>query len=151
VLFFFYTGEEHDSSDIEKQINTIITSKYDESEKEDEEQSSTTGPTVLEYIKHEQITGKDTDEDASFSENEQILTKSFTSDDQQQSENVIQTKEESHPSSIVSTNAIEDDHETISKTTESLINETNQSESQIESSEIQDKQPETVIDQKVKF
>ncbi len=151
MLFFFYTGEEHDSSDIEKQINTIITSKYDESEKEDEEQSSTTGPTVLEYIKREQITGKDTDEDASFSENEQILSKSFTSDDQQQSENVIQTKEESHPSSIVSTNTIEDDHETISKTTESLINEINQSESQIQSSEIQDKQPETVIDQKVKF
>jgi hypothetical protein len=152
MLFFFRrTGEQHQSPEDEKQINKTFLSKYDESDKEDEEQSSTTEPTVRENIKYEQRTEKDTDEDASFSENEQILSKSFTSDEQQQSLNAIRTNEQSRPSSIISTNEIQDDHEIISKTIESSINDRNKSESQVQSIETQVKQPDINIDQKVMF
>jgi hypothetical protein len=138
MLFFFRrTGEQHQSPEDEKQINKTFLSKYDESDKEDEEQSSTTEPTVRENIKYEQRTEKDTDEDASFSENEQILSKSSMSDEQQQQQ---QTTEESRLSSIIGTNEIQDDHEIISKTTESSINV---SKSQLPSTELQEKQPET--------
>jgi len=151
IIIFFCTGEQRYSPDIEKQIDSTITTKYDESEKEDEDQSSATGQTVFEKIKYEQTTGKDTDEDASFSENEQILSKSFTSDEQQQSLNAIRTNEQSRPSSIISTNEIQDDHEIISKTIESSINDRNKSESQVQSIETQVKQPDIDIDQKVMF
>ncbi len=127
VFFFGRTGEQHESPEDEKQISRA----YDESEKEDEEQSSTTEPTVRENIKYEQKTGKDTDEDASFSENEQILSKSSMSDEQQQQ----QITKESRPLSIIGTNEIQDDHEIISKTTESSINI---SESQLPSNKSQD-------------
>lgn len=84
-VFIFYTGED-------EQINRSLQGKSEQWEREDEDQSSTTEPTVREYQTYEQSTGRDTDEDASFSENEQILSKSFTSDEQQA------LREDAHPS-----------------------------------------------------
>jgi hypothetical protein len=138
INFLFSQGTQDHSSDIEKQINIPLVSKYDESEKEDDEQSSTTGPTVKEYLKYEQSTGKDTDEDASFSEGEQ--TKS--DEQQQQSVNAIQQIEESRPSSLISISETYDDHESTSDKTKSLINELNKSEVQLQSTDLQVKQQE---------
>jgi hypothetical protein len=136
VFFFHRTGDQRESPENEKQIIGVSTLKYDESEKEDDEQSSTTDPTVRESFKYQQRVEKDTDEDASFSENEQILSKPSMSDEQQQ-----QTKEESRPSSIIGTNEIQDDHEIISKTAESSINV---SESQLPSNVSQDISPVSI-------
>lgn len=84
-------------------------------------------------MSNEQTTGKDTDEDASFSENEQILSKSYTSDDQQQQQ-PLTAIEQIHPSSIISTNEIQDDQKIISKTTELSSDE---SKSQVQPTETQ--------------
>ncbi len=119
MIIIAFLGEQNDFPIIESQLNETITSKYDELEKEDEEQSSATEPTAIEIVKNEQSIGKDTDEDASFSESEPISSKSFMSDEQQQPLSRSQIIEESRPSSLISTNEMHDNHEIISKTTES--------------------------------
>ena len=125
--------------------------KDDELGMKDEEQSSTTEPTVQEITPCEQKTDKDTDEDASFSENEQISTRSWKSDEQQTSLNTLETTEESHPSFPISANEKQDDHEIMSCTTESSINRMNILESQLQSMYSVIKQLETTMDQEVKF
>jgi hypothetical protein len=67
----------------------------------------------------------------------------LTSDEQQQSFNAIESKEESLPSSIILINERQDDHEIISPTTESSIDKSELP--------LQSQQPETTIDQEVKF
>ena len=141
MFFFHRTGDQRESAVTEKQISGLSTSKYDESEKEEDEQSSTTEPTIRENAKYQQKIEKDTDEDASFSENEQILSKPPMSDEQQQQQQQQQIKEESRPSSIIETNEIQDDHEIISKTPESSINV---SESQLPSNISQDISPVSI-------
>ncbi|CAF1404678.1 unnamed protein product, partial [Rotaria sordida] len=143
--------EPYHSANIEKQINKITASKYDELEKEDEEHSSTTEPTIREIMKDDETAGKDTDEDASFSDSEQIPSQSFMSDEQNQSLNLIKTtEEESHPSYLLSTNEKQDDHETISTTTttatDSSINRINELETQLPTSDSIEKLSETTID-----
>ncbi|CAF3497813.1 unnamed protein product [Rotaria sordida] len=143
--------EPYHSANIEKQINKITASKYDELEKEDEEHSSTTEPTIREIMKDDETAGKDTDEDASFSDSEQIPSQSFMSDEQNQSLNLIKTtEEESHPSYLLSTNEKQDDHETISTTTttttDSSINRINELETQLPTSDSIEKSSETTID-----
>ncbi|CAF4554913.1 unnamed protein product [Rotaria sp. Silwood1] len=140
--------EQDYSTDMKKQINKETTSKYDELEKDEEEQSSATEPTIRELVKHdEDIAGRDTDEDASFSESEQISSQLFTSDEQKQSSNLIKATEESHPSSLLSTNEKQDDHEIITTTAESSINKSNELESQLQTTDSVVKSLETNIDQ----
>ncbi|CAF4522387.1 unnamed protein product [Rotaria sp. Silwood1] len=140
--------EQDYSTDMEKQINKETTSKYDELEKDEEEQSSATEPTIRELVKHdEDIAGRDTDEDASFSESEQISSQLFTSDEQKQSSNLIKATEESHPSSLLSTNEKQDNHEIITTTAESSINKSNELESQLQTTDSVVKSLETNIDQ----
>ncbi len=141
-----FQGEENSSPDIEQNIM----SKYDESEKEDEE-SSTTGPTVQELTKNEQTTGKDTDEDASFSESEQTPLRSSKSDKQQQSTDAIQTTDESLSLSLNSTNEIQDSDKNLSRSTESLNNEINELELELQSIDSEEKYSKAIIDREVKF
>ncbi|UJR26385.1 hypothetical protein I4U23_007717 [Adineta vaga] len=143
------------SIDNEKQINNTISTKHDESEKEDDEQSSTTGPTVQELDKDEHITGKDTDEDASFSESEQISSQSIKSDTPQQSDHVIQPTttttatiiDELRPSPLPSIELLEDEKKTIAETTDLLISELDDIEAQLKSIESEEQQLETMLDQ----
>ncbi|CAF3594032.1 unnamed protein product, partial [Adineta steineri] len=135
------------SLDNEKQINeTISSSKFDESEKDDEEHSSTTGPTVQEFEKDEQTTGKDTDEDASFSESEQISLNSSKSDRQKQSYYTRQISDESLPLSSTPTNIEQIQRKSISKAQELLINELDELESELKSLDPQRTQSSTLSD-----
>ncbi|CAF2081466.1 unnamed protein product, partial [Rotaria magnacalcarata] len=120
------------SQNREKQINKTIMPTDDELEKDDEEPSSTTEQTIRE------ISGRDTDEDASFSENEQIPSESFKSDEKQK------TIEDSHPSLLLSsaTNEKQDDHEIQPTITQSSINEL---ESKSKSTHSIVEPPETII------
>ncbi|CAF3882125.1 unnamed protein product, partial [Rotaria sp. Silwood2] len=134
------------STDMEKQINKKITSKHDELEKDDEEQSSVTEPTIREIIKDDDAEGKDTDEDASFSESEQISSQYFMSDEQKQSSNLIKTTEQSDPSLLLPIHVKQDDREIISTTTDSSINKINELESQLQTTDSILKSSETNID-----
>jgi len=146
LINFCFQGEQNSSPDMEQNI----ISKYDESEKEDEE-SSTTGPTVQELTKNEQTTGKDTDEDASFSESEQTPLRSSKSDKQQQSTDAIQTTDESLSLSLNSTNEIQDSDKNLSRSTESLNNEINELELELQSIDSEEKYSKAIIDREVKF
>ncbi|CAF1166515.1 unnamed protein product, partial [Adineta ricciae] len=130
----------------EKQINDIISTKYDESEKEDEDLSSTTGPTVQENEKDGQRTGKDTDEDASFSEGEQFSLNSAKSDTHQQAQHTI--TDQFHASPLTSSAIIKDENKTIDETKQYLIDELNDIESQLKSLESEEEQLRNVLDRK---
>ena len=131
---------------MEEQINEIVMSKYDDSEKEDEE-SSTTGPTVQEFSKHEQTTGKDTDEDASFSDGEPSSLRSSKSDKQRRS---LRTTDDTLSISLTSTNEIQDSDKNLSRSTESL-NNINEFESELSSIDSEEKQSRTIHFREVKF
>ncbi|CAF1215180.1 unnamed protein product, partial [Adineta ricciae] len=130
----------------EKQINDTISTKYDESEKEDEDQSSTTGPTVQENEKDGQRTGKDTDEDASFSEGEQFSLNSAKSDTHQQARHAI--TDQFHASPLTSSAIIKDENKTIDETKQYLIDELNDIESQLKSLESEEEQLRNILDRK---
>lgn len=146
MFFCFSQGALDYSRDIEKQIHKTITPIRDELEREDEEPSSTTEPTIKENA---EISGRDTDEDASFSENEQIPSQSFVSDEHKQ------TTEESHlSSSIPTTDEKKVDHEifpttTTTTITEPSINKIDESESKLQATNSTVTPPEANIYQNV--
>ena len=142
-----FQGQQIYSTGNEKQINDTISTKYDESEKEDEDQSSTTGPTVQENEKDGQRTGKDTDEDASFSEGEQISLNSAKSDTHQQAQHTI--GDQFHASPLTSSAIIKDENKTIDETKQYLIDELNDIESQLKSLESEEEQLRNILDRKV--
>lgn len=142
-----FQGQQIYSTDNEKQINDTISTKHDESEKEDEDQSSTTGPTVQENEKDGQKTGKDTDEDASFSEGEQFSLNSAKSDTHQQAQHTI--TDQFHAPPLTSSAIIEDDNKTIAETKQYLLDELNDIESQLKSLESEEEQLRNILDRKV--
>jgi hypothetical protein len=116
--------EQADRSDREKQINISLSSTYNES---DDEQLSPNDITVKESFKYDEAASKDTDDDASFSENEHVSSKMLPSDDQKKTSDDSRSTDRFPSSSFISTSEIIDDYANIPKTTESCINLPDQS------------------------
>ena len=121
-------------------------------ERYDDDASSGTEVTEKELLKPESTTGKDTDDDASFSENEPVPSKSRQSDlHQEDSLHMHEATKDARRSSLPATDASSASHESTSKPTESSINlatESKQEQDRLQSNQKQVEaqlQPATTI------